>query len=228
MHNNVRREDPTVQHLLLGQMRSHTKHTRRLCKTKKLLISFCIQIKRFFNMGYTLTKLIFGWRANTAQSQLQQGLTVFVIRAGGEGLTTSFLFPFYGKCCADPLYLINWVVIFSLTRKQTQICSKTKSNEHWRYESANNAGSKLFTKAPILAPHSAILSQAVGNSKILLPKIIHEMSFIHDKFCSIRQSFVLLNGQFLWNKKNLVPAIDLFVKCEQIVFGSLFSLNLFL
>ena len=169
MHNNVRREDPTVQHLLLGQMRSHTKHTQRLCKTKKLLISFCNQIKRLFNKGYMLTKLIFGWRANTAQSQLQQGLTVFVIRAGGEGLTTSFLFPFYGKCCADPLYLINWVVIFSLTRKQTQICSKTKSNEHWRYESANNAESKLFTKAPILAPLSAILSQVVGNQKVLLP-----------------------------------------------------------
>ena len=131
------------------------------------------------------------------------GTRCFSYQGWGEGLTTSFVFPSYDKCCADPLYLINWIVFFSLTRKHTQICSKTGSSKHWRYESANNAESKLFTKAPILAPLSAILSQVVGNPKVLLPKIIHEMSFIHDKFCPFRQSFVLLNGQFVWkHRKN--------------------------
>ena len=99
------------------------------------------------------------------------------------------------------LYIWSIELFFFLSPKST--LKKTGSSKHWRYESANNAESKLFTKAPVLAPLSAILSQVVGNPKVLLPKMIHEMSFIHDKFCSIRQSSVLLNGQFVWNKKIL-------------------------
>ena len=191
MRNNVRREDPTVQHLLLGQMRSHTKHTRRLCKTKKLVISFCLRIKCFFYKGYTLTEPFFIWRVNTAQ--VQQGLTFFVIRGGGEGLTTSFLFSFYGKCCADPLYLINWVVIFSLTRKQTEICSKQSQTSSVRALTMQRANClpKLLSWRRSLQSWFRLSGIRKYSCHNLFMKCLLFMTNFAPEFCSFKWSICL-------------------------------------
>ena len=203
MRNNVRREDPTVQHLLLGQMRSHTKNTQRLCKTKKLLISFCIHIKRLFNKGYTLTKLIFGWRANTAQSQLQQGLAVFLIRGRGEGLITSFYSHFMAN--AALILYIWWSIelLFFVSPESKlkyvlkQVQTSTGSMRALTMQSANCLPKLLSWRLTL-------------QSWVRLSGIRKYSCFYSWQFLPLWQSFVLSDGQLVWNKKILVPEIDLF------------------